>query len=160
MEEFYRRNIVDMSMIQLGKSYTWGMKGPDEFDEAGLSFYIFKELFGIDIEKDGYGNNEITKQLTNSIGNLSQYIEKDANKKKYLNNIGVGDLVFFHTKSLNEFQPTTNNQYPGHVGIYIGDNKFIHVSLEEEKVILNELDNEWLKRLVASRDIISSVLNK
>lgn len=160
MEEFYRRNVVDMSIILLGKKYALGMFGPDEFDEAGLTFYIFKELFDIDILKDGYGNNEITKQMTNSLGNLSQYIENDSNKEKHLANINVGDLVFFHTKSLNEFQPTTNNQYPGHVGIYVGDNKFIHVSIEEEKVILSELDNKWLNKLVASRDIISSVLNK
>lgn len=160
LEEFYRKNIVDMTMIQLGKHYAWGMKGPDEFDEAGLSFYIFKELFGIDIEKDGYGTNEITKQMTNSIGNLSQYIENDSNKEKYLNDIDIGDLVFFHTKSLDEFQPTTSNQYPGHVGIYIGDKKFIHVSNQDEKVNISELDNEWLKKLVASRDIVSSVLNK
>lgn len=145
-------------MIQLGKRYSWGMKGPDEFDEAGFSFYIFKELFDFDIERDGYGMNEITKQMTNSIGDLSQYIEDDSNKEKYLDDIGIGDLVFFHTKSLDDCQPTTNNQYPGHVGIYLGDKKFIHVSVDEECIVMDELAGEWLDKLVASRDIVSSVL--
>lgn len=158
MEEYYRRNIVELTMIQLEKRYAWGMKGPDEFDEAGLSFYIFKELFEIDIEKDGYGMNEITKQMTNSIGNLKQYIEDDSNKEKYLDDIRAGDLVFFHTKALDDCQPTTGNQYPGHVGIYLGDRKFIHVSVDEECVVINDLTGVWLEKLVASRDIVSSVL--
>lgn len=158
LEEYYRRNIVDLVMIQLDKSYELGMKGPDSFDEAGLTLYIFKELFRIDIEKDGYGMNEITRQMTNSIGNLTQYIEDDSNKKKYLDDIKSGDLVFFHTKSLDECQPTANNQYPGHVGIYLGDKKFIHVSVDEECVVIDELDGIWLEKLVASRDIVSSVI--
>lgn len=158
MEEYYRRNIVDLAMIQLGKKYVLGMKGPDEFDEAGFSFYIFKELFRIDIEKDGYGMDEITRQMTNSIGNLTQYIEKDSNKIKYLDDIKMGDLVFFHTKALDENQPTTNNQYPGHVGIYLDDKKFIHASIDEECIVINDLDGIWLEKLVASRDIVSSVI--
>ena len=158
LEKYYRQNIVDFAMIQLGKSYVWGMKGPDEFDEAGLSFYIFKELFQIDIEKDGFGGNEITKQMTNSIGDLTKYIENDGNKDKYLQDIGVGDLVFFHTKALEENQPTTGNQYPGHVGIYLGNQRFIHVSPEVGSVVINELKGDWLKKLVASRDIVASVL--
>lgn len=158
MEEYYRRNIVDFAMIQLGKSYVWGMKGPDEFDEAGLPFYIFKELFQIDIEKYGYGMNEITNQMTSSIGNLTKYIENDNNKEKYLNDIKIGDLVFFHTKALDNCQPTTGNLYPGHVGIYLGDRKFIHVSVDKGYIVIDELKDDWLDKLVASRDIVSSVI--
>lgn len=158
MEYYYRKNIIDLAMIKLGFNYEDGINGPDLFDEAGFTYYIFNELFQIDIEKDGYGGNNITKQMTNSIGDLTIYIENDSNKEKYLSDINLGDLVFFHTKSLNEFQPTTNNQYPGHVGIYIGDNKFIHASSEFKKIIETEISGEWLKKLVASRDIVSDIL--
>lgn len=158
LEEYYRQNVIDFAMIQLGKSYVWGMNGPDEFDEAGFPFYIFKELFEIDIEQDGFGGNEITKQMTNSIGNLTQYIENDSNKEKYLEDIKAGDLVFFHTKALEENQATSCNQYPGHVGIYLGKQKFIHVSAEVGCIIIDDLNGDWLKKLVASRDIVASVL--
>lgn len=158
LEKYYRKNIVDFALIQLEKKYVWGMKGPDEFDEAGLPYYIFKELFKIDIEKDGYGSNEITKQMTNSIGHLTKYIEDDNNKEKYLVDINVGDLLFFHTKALEENQPTTSNQYPGHVGIYLGDNHFIHVSPELGYILIDELTETWLKKLVASRDIVACIL--
>lgn len=157
LEEYYRKNIVDLAMIQQGKSYAWGMKGPDEFDEDGLSFYIFKELFEIDIEQDGFGGNEITRQMTSSVGNLTQYMENDSNKEKYLVDIHMGDLLFFHTKALEETQPTTGNQYPGHVGIYLGNQRFIHVSSEEGCVLIHELKGDWLKKLIASRDIVASV---
>ena len=145
-------------MIQLGKKYVWGMKGPDEFDEAGLSFYIFKELFQIDIEKDGYGMNEITNQFTSSVGTVKKYIEDDSDKEKYLNDIQSGDLIFFHTKSLDDYQPSTNNQYPGHVGIYLGDKKFIHITVDTGVVVIDELKDGWLDKLVASRDIIANII--
>lgn len=158
LENSYRNNIVELASIHLGKNYVWNGFGPDDFDNAGLTTYIFKELFGVDILKNGYGLDNTTKQMTNSIGTLRKYRENDSNKTKYLEDIKVGDLVFFHTQALEDNQPTPNNRYPGHVGIYIGDKKFIHASLEEEKIIISLLEETWLKKLVASRDIVSGII--
>lgn len=160
MENYYRTNIIDFAMIHLGKKYIFGASGPDEFDDTGFSFYIFKELFGIDITKDGYGIGESTKQMTCSIGTLTKYIENDENKIKYLEKIQPGDLLFFHTQALGEAQPTSNNQYPGHVGIYLNDNKFIHANSKDGVVKISLLENEWFSKLVASRDIVSGIVLK
>ena len=160
LENSYRENIIDFATMHLGNNYVWGAKGPDEFDESGFPFYIFKELFEIDIEQDGYGIGNTTKQMTNSIGNLTKYIEEDEHKIKYLEKIQAGDLLFFHTLSLNDNQPTASNQYPGHVGIYLGHQKFIHAYKEAGKIIISNLDNIWLKKLIASRDIISGIILK
>ena len=156
--DIFRNNIKDYALTFINKKYTWGANGPNEFDSPGFTWYVFKILFNKDINKDGYGIDNTTNQMTNNIGSLKVYIEDDNNKKEYLNDIKIGDLIFFHQKSLDDDKPLPNNEYPGHVGIYIGDNKFIHSSSNDEKIVINTLDKYWLKIMVASRDIISGIL--
>ena len=158
MIDYYRKNIIDFAILQLGKKYEWGEVGEDMFDCSGLTYYIFYTLFNIDINEGGYGVGDTTKQMTNNIGNLRQYSENDPNKDKYLEDINIGDLVFFHRQSVEDNIPTPNNRYPGHVGIYMGDKKFIHAFSEEGKVVISEFNEYWLKVLVASRDIIKGII--
>lgn len=159
MKEYYRNNVIEFALIQLDKPYIWGGVGPDTFDCSGLTYYLYKELFNVDINETGFGVGDTTKQMTNNIGTLRKYPEIDENKEKYIKDINIGDLIFFHRQSLEENQPTPTNRYPGHVGIYLGDKKFIHASSEEEKVIISELDNYWISVMVASRDLISGILS-
>ena len=158
MLDLYRNNIIELAMTKLDKKYVWGATGDEEFDCSGFTYYIYKELFNIDINETGYGVGDTTKQMTNNIGNLKQFNEDDPNKKKYIQEINIGDLVFFHRQSLDEFSPTPKNRYPGHGGIYLGDNKFIHASGDAGKIIISEFDDYWIKVLVASRDIISGII--
>ena len=65
--DFFRYNIVEYAYTFLNKKYIWGAKGPHEFDEGSLVWYIYKALFDIDIIKDGYGSNDTSKILTSSI---------------------------------------------------------------------------------------------
>ena len=157
MKDLYRNNVIELALTKLGKLYVWDTKGDEEFDCSGFTYYLYKELFNIDINESGYGVGDTTKQMTNNIGNLKQYNEDDPNKKKYIEEINIGDLVFFHRQSLDEFIPTPNNRYPGHVGIYLGDNKFIHASSDAGKIIISEFDDYWTKVLVASRDLIEGI---
>jgi cell wall-associated NlpC family hydrolase len=53
------------------------------------------------------------------------------------NEISEGDLLFFKTRS---------HRYPSHVGIYIGDNQFIHASRSERRVSIDSLDEPYYKR--------------
>jgi len=46
-----------------------------------------------------------------------------------------GDLVFFNTR-----RPF------GHVGIYIGNNEFIHASSREKRVTINSLDSAYFNK--------------
>lgn len=154
---FYRNNLIEYAYTFLNKPYIWGAKGPEEFDCSGFTKYIYQVLFNIDIEENGYGIGDTTKQMTSSIGTLTNYKEDDQNKEKYIDEINIGNLLFFHRQSLDENTPTPNNRYPGHVGIYIGNNKFIHASKDAGKIIISNLDDYWLKQLVASKDIIDSL---
>lgn len=158
MKEYYQNNIIEFATIHLEKPYVWGEIGPDTFDSGGFTYYIFQELFRIDINDTGYGLDNTTKQMTNNIGTLRQYIESDKKKENYLTDIEPGDLLFFHKKSLEDNQPTSSNNYPGHVGIYLGNSSFIHASPEDGKVIISKLDEDWLKTLVASRNLISEFI--
>ena len=160
MKEFYRKNVMEFALVQLEKPYIWGDVGPDTFDCSGLTYYLYKELFDVDINASGYGVGDTTKQMTNDIGILRKYPEADENKEKYIEDIEIGDLIFFHRQSLEENQPTPTNRYPGHVGIYLGDKKFIHASSEAGKVIISELDEYWISVMVASRDLISGILSR
>ncbi|MFN3740975.1 MAG: NlpC/P60 family protein [Thermodesulfovibrionales bacterium] len=54
-----------------------------------------------------------------------------------------GDLIFFYTRRSSE---------PDHVGIYIGEDKFIHASRRARRVIIAELDSPYfLKRFAGIR---------
>ncbi len=160
MKELYQKNIVDFLMLQLNKPYIWDSSGPDSFDCSGLTKYIYQELFNVDIEKDGYGSGDTTKQMTSSVGILKKYREDDLKKKAYVKELEVGDLVFFHRQSLNDSAPSPSNRYPGHVGIYLGNNQFIHAFSEDEKVVITSFDDYWLKVLVGSKNILQSIILK
>jgi cell wall-associated NlpC family hydrolase len=51
-----------------------------------------------------------------------------------------GDLVFFRTSGGNRIS---------HVGIYAGDNKFIHAPSSNKAICVDSLDKEYFKRRYA-----------
>lgn len=160
MEQNIRNNIIELASIYLNTDTFNEENTTEEATMPNFTAFLYKELFNLDIEKTGYGLDSSTKQMTNDLGDLKIYQEHDHKKIKYLTNIKPGDLLFFHTKSLNEQTPTTNNKYPGHVGIYTENNNFIHLSPNTGKIIIETLTDNHLKTLVASRDIIKSILNQ
>lgn len=160
MEECYRNNVVEFSTIYLENKVGWPDDLENEFTHSEFTYYIYNQLFNIDINQFGYGLDSSTMQMTNNIGDLKKYKEDDPKKDHYLEDIKVGDLVFFHTEALDTNSPTPSNRYPGHVGVYIGDKKFIHASPTQEKITIDKIEDKWLKCLVASRDIIKEIVTK
>lgn len=60
--------------------------------------------------------------------------------------LNIGDLVFFRTYA----------SFPSHVGIYLGNNLFIHASSKSKKVTIDSLDTPYyLKRFIGAKRIIS-----
>lgn len=59
--------------------------------------------------------------------------------------LSAGDLVFFRTYA----------KYPSHVGIYLGDNRFIHASSRDRKVTIDSLDAPYyMKRYLGATRLL------
>lgn len=85
----------------LGKPYKWGANGPNSFDCSGYTKYVF---------------STVGKSLPRVSRDQAKVGEAIGRK-----DLRVGDLVFFDTTG------AMNNRIT-HVGIYIGNNEFIHAS--------------------------------
>ena len=134
---------------EYGKKYVHGKFGPDVYDCAGLVWFVYKKVLGIDILKDGYGESTTTRIMTSLYGELIRY----ETKIKAIKLIKKGDIVFLHRQSLKDNEPRIDNKYPGHCGIYIGNNAFIHASGTEKRIVISNFNNEyWYKKLVGYKD--------
>jgi LysM repeat protein len=59
--------------------------------------------------------------------------------------LSIGDLVFFRTYA----------KYPSHVGIYLGDNRFIHASSRDRKVKIDSLETPYyVKRYIGAKRLL------
>lgn len=150
-----RDKIKKLVLLQKNKEYVHGSHGPDNFDCAGLVWYIYSEVLGIDIYNSGYGESTTTMIMTSNYGKIVLFEDKILDKDLSL--VKEGDILFFHRQSLKDSIPKIDNKYPGHCGIYLGDNKFIHCPRTKGKVVVNNFlkSDYWMKKLVASKDIVS-----
>ena len=141
-----RDKIVELALLQHHKLYEHGMHGENTFDCAGFVWYVYHEILGINIYEQGYGKSTTTKIMTSIYGNIVP-----------TSDILKGDILFFHRQSKEDNEPTIYNKYPGHCGIYLGNNRFIHASGTKRKVIINNFSKSkyWNDVLVSGKSIIS-----
>ena len=60
-------------------------------------------------------------------------------------NLSIGDLVFFRTYA----------SFPSHVGIYLGNNLFIHASSRSKKITIDSLESPYyFKRFIGAKRLI------
>lgn len=102
----------------LGTPYVWGGNGPNSFDCSGYTKYIFSH-FGYTL------NRTATDQLSNGTA-----VSKSELKP--------GDLVFFKN--------STTSKPVSHVGIYIGNSKFIHASTNTYAVEIDDMSSGYYSR--------------
>ena len=154
-ESLIREQIIKLALLQYHKLYEHGQNGPDSFDCAGFVWFIYNQILNINIYNRGFGLSTTTKIMTSSYGKLTIYEESVINKD--INNIQKGDILFFHRQSMNDNKPTEFNRYPGHCGIYLENNCFIHCSRPKGKVIISNFDNNpyWKGVLVGSKNIVN-----
>ncbi len=103
----------------IGEPYAFGGMTSRGWDCSGFVFSMYKRYLRIDIPRN-----------TTALYSASLRI-----KKKYSR---PGDLVFFRIKS----------QKPSHVGIYIGNDKFIHASTSSG-VVISDLREEYYNQYFA-----------
>ncbi len=112
-----------------GSPYKYGGTTPAGFDCSGYTSYVYKKA-GIEIPR--------TTSLQYSSG--SSVAKSDLKK---------GDLIFFMRWPLIGMILS-----PSHVGIYVGNNKFIHAPSTGEKIRHDSLNNSyWKNRFKGARDL-------
>lgn len=114
------QQLVTYAMQYVGLEYVYGGTSPSRgFDCSGLVYHVFRH----------YGYN-ITRTASN------QYAYDGVNISK--SDLIPGDLVFF----------SSNGGYSvTHVGIYIGNNEFVHASTPRTGVVVSSLDSDYYMRV-------------
>lgn len=111
----------------LGIRYKWGGTTPQSgLDCSGLVQFVFQEVTGV--------------TLPRSARELSRIGDKVA-----LTELKPGDLVFFNTRRFAY----------SHVGIYLGDNRFIHAPRRGREVEVATIDGAyWAKHFDGARRLM------
>ncbi|MCT4565613.1 MAG: SH3 domain-containing protein [Maledivibacter sp.] len=119
--------IVQEAKKLLGTPYKYGATGPSRFDCSGFTGYVFKKA-GISIPRTSSEQSKVGKKVSKS-------------------NLQIGDLVFFNSNG--------KGTRISHVGIYIGNGKFIHASSGSKySVIISDITTgNYNKRYVKARRV-------
>jgi len=118
--------ITSVAKKKLGRRYVWGATGTkNTFDCSGFTKYVYKKN-GIDIPRTSINQSKYGKYVSRK-------------------NLKKGDLIFFDTSKRRK-------GYVNHVGIYLGNGKFIHASSAKKKVVITSLNkNFYSKRYKGAR---------
>jgi cell wall-associated NlpC family hydrolase len=110
--------LIEYAEEYLGVPYAYGGTTPDGFDCSGFTQYVAAHF-------DGYLPHSSSEQYHYGIS-----IEKE--------DLQPGDLVFF--------EASDDSKEIGHVGMYIGDGKFIHAPQSGGNVEISNLSNVYFDR--------------
>lgn len=116
--------IADYALQYVGYPYVWGTAGPASFDCSGFTYWVMKQVLGVDIGRGTW--TQISAGVPVSRDNLQP-----------------GDLVFHQ----NTYQPGLS-----HVGIYIGNNKMVNGLNEDAGVVISDISSDyWESRWYGAR---------
>lgn len=137
--------ILTSAVEELGKPYIYGTQGPNTFDCSGFTSYVYKKN-GINIPRTSAMQAE-----------KGEWVEKE--------DLRAGDLIFFDTRKIEKLKvfvsdedsnpiiEGSNGKEGGktiikpskvtHVGMYIGDGKFIHASSGARQVVITDLSLKY-----------------
>jgi len=108
---------IEAAFAQMGAPYVSGREGPAQYDCSGLVYYC--------LNKAGH---KIGRCSANTYSKYPYWklVEKE--------NLSPGDLMFFWSSDLSKI---------GHVGIYLGNNYFIHSTATYKGVVISRFDGKY-----------------
>ena len=113
-------DMVMTALTLMGTPYKWGSTSPEEgFDCSGLVQYIYRGVSDVVLPRTA-------AQMANLAG-------RDVTEKELV----VGDLLFFRLG---------NSRAINHVGVYIGDNRFVHAPRTGAVIRIDPLTNRYWMR--------------
>ena len=124
-------NMLLQSISLIGIPYKWGGNTPQQgMDCSGFIRYVFKKSLGINLPR------------------TSAEIAKNGISVKF-SNIKPGDLIFFNTK----------RGHNTHIGMYIGNNKFIQSPHTGEDIQISDLNPKIIAKISAIKRIVDANLD-
>lgn len=120
--------VISLAKSLLGKPYVWGAQGPSSFDCSGFTYYVFKNAANVTIPR-----------VSKDQSKYGTYVSKS--------NLKVGDLIFFDTSGSNDGNVS-------HVGIYLGNNEFIHASSSKGEVVISQMSSYYNGAYVNARRVL------
>ncbi|QIU89036.1 C40 family peptidase [Yokenella regensburgei] len=126
-----QKTAMNKLMNQIGKPYRWGGTSPRTgFDCSGLVYYAYKDLVNIRIPRTA---NEM-------------YHLRDA-RPVNRSELESGDLVFFRTRGRGTAD---------HVGVYVGNGKFIQSPRTGRDIQVTSLSEDyWTRHYVGARRVMT-----
>jgi cell wall-associated NlpC family hydrolase len=124
------QQVASYAMQMVGTMYRFGGAEPATgFDCSGLVQYVYRQVTGVTLPR--------TAKSLSAVG-----------LKVPVVTLQPGDLVFFNTRRFAF----------SHVGIYIGNNQFIHAPRTGERVEVSMIDSRyWQHRFNGARRLVGSV---
>lgn len=126
-----RAEALLQTLLVLGVDYQNGGNTPASgFDCSGLVAHVFREAYGMRLPHNTRAQSELGVRVS-------------------LAELRAGDLVFYNT---------LNRPY-SHVGIYVGDGRFVHAPKTGTRVRVEQVGAAyWMKRFDGARRLQSSTL--
>lgn len=118
------RRVISDSMQYLGVPYVWGGTTPRGFDCSGYVRYVFDSA-GVHLPRTADAQYDYGRPIATS-------------------ELAPGDLVFFSTYTYG----------PSHVGIYLGDDKFINASSSRGVAVDSLHSSYWASTYIGARRVI------
>jgi cell wall-associated NlpC family hydrolase len=120
------REIIFYALSLVGIDYRWGGSSPQTgFDCSGLVSHVYRQIAGMVLPRDSYAMARLGTPIS-------------------LDELRPGDLVFFNTMR----RPFS------HVGIYLGDKRFVHSPSTGKSVnVVDMTESYWAKRYNGARRI-------
>lgn len=117
-------DLIREALRNRGTPYVWGGASRGGFDCSGFVCYLFAKQRGLKLPHSASAQARVGTPVNR-------------------NELQPGDLVFFHTYRAGI----------SHVGMYIGDNRFIHAANTRRDVRVDSLTGYYANRLRSARRI-------